>query len=109
MAKIDITVNTEDKVCSVAIDGESIENVAYASISKGCSEDEGYYVSVSTIEKMENGVRKSVHYSSSASEEGKTAIRDGIARIYGKNKDVVRFEKTNHLGDEFLAALFPNR
>lgn len=108
MAKINVGVDTEKKTCMVDIDGETIENVSYISISKGYSSEEGYYVSITTIEKQENGIRKNIHYSCGSSEKAKKAINNGTAKVYGKNKDMVRFEEEISLGEEFCAALFPN-
>lgn len=68
MAKFTISVDTnkDNKEFKVTIDGETIENVSYVSADQYGDE---VYISVSTYEKGDNGVRKTVNYSASGSEK----------------------------------------
>lgn len=60
MAQFTINVNTDDKTLSVAVNGETLENVdsVYISKYKDYEDEEKVNISVNTSEKSEDGVKK---------------------------------------------------
>lgn len=63
MAKVNMVLDTDTNELSVDVDGEKIENVM--GVSCYCYDDEKYSVSISTMEEMDNGMRKSMYMTAS--------------------------------------------
>jgi len=82
MAKVNISVDTDNKSVVVTIDGNTIENVTDVSMYVDSAGKP--MVRISTSEKTDGGVEKYTTYYAQASEEGKQLLSSQAA-VYNKN------------------------
>lgn len=109
MAQIQINVDTEAKVVSLTIDGTTVpdvEDVNVYTYRDSNGNVTGLDVSMYTMTKEVNGVRKRVSYYATASEQARTAIASG-RKVYNDVKGFVGIDDQAQAAkdiDEFLSS-----